>query len=144
MVGSQQQASCGALSNANGSQTAPPSPAPSVARELVSEMTPEPHRRSQRQMGLKEGLQNSEKRNLDTKWSQAFYEANIPISIVRHPAFIEAVKTTAEARIMYKPPAYHAMRKSLLDDARFNTQKLVELKTKLSIHKYRCIICLNG
>jgi hypothetical protein len=144
LVGSQQQASCGALSNANGSQTAPPSPAPSEARGLVSETTPEPHRRSQRQMGLKEGLQNSTKRDLDTKWSQAFYEANIPISIVRHPAFIQAVKATAEARIMYKPPSYHAMRKSLLDDARFNTQKIVELKTKSSIHKYGCTICSDG
>ena len=36
------------------------------------------------------------------------------------------------------------MHKILLDNARNNAQKLVELKTKSSIHKYGCTtICLD-
>ena len=88
------------------------------------------HIRFQCQMSLKEGMQNSNKHELDIKWSQNFYNANIPISIVCHSAFIEDLKAIIEADILYKLPPYHKIHKSLLDDARYNIQKFVELKTR--------------
>lgn len=38
---------------------------------------------------------------LDMKWSQAFYEANMPIDIICHFTFVEAMKTTNEAKNFY-------------------------------------------
>lgn len=49
-------------------------------------------------------------------------------SIVRHHVLIEIVKATNEAIMLYKPPSYHAIRKRLLDNTWYNTQKLVEFK----------------
>ena len=56
-------------------------------------------------MNLKGGMQNST-------------NAYIPISIDCHSAFFEVVKATNEAKIWYEPPAYHIMRKNLLNNAR--------------------------
>lgn len=59
----------------------------------------------QYQMDLKGGMQHST-------------NANFPINIDRHSTFFEVVKATNEARIWYKPQAYHIMHKNLLNDAR--------------------------
>lgn len=48
------------------------------------------------------------------KWSQTFYKAYISISIVRHLAFITAVKASVEGRVLYKLPTYH------IDDTWYN------------------------
>lgn len=80
-------------------------------------------------MDVKERVKNPKKHELNTKWSQTFYNANIPmISIVHHHVLIEAIKTTNEVRILYRPPTYYGMYKISLDDARHNTQELIEDK----------------
>ncbi len=73
-----------------------------------------------------------------------FYEANIPFNVVRHPAFLDAVKSTSELRVPYKLPSYHAMRTKLLKFAREEVAKMVNEKTKDPIYKYGVTICSDG
>ena len=51
--------------------------------------------RELRQRSLPEGFNASTKEILDRVWMLAFYEANIPFNVVRHPTFIHAVHETA-------------------------------------------------
>jgi hypothetical protein len=45
-----------------------------------------------RQLSMIEGFNASTKLHLDRAWASAFYEANIPFNVIRHPAFIYIVK----------------------------------------------------
>ena len=68
-----------------------------------------------RQRSLPEGFNASTKEILDRVWASAFYEANIPFNVVRHPTFIHAVHETARLRMpAYRPPLYNAVRTRLL------------------------------
>ena len=58
--------------------------------------------RELRQRSLPEGFNASMKEILDRVWALAFYEANIPFNVVRHPTFIHAVHETTRLRM----PAY--------------------------------------
>ena len=51
--------------------------------------------RELRQLNITEGFNTSTKQYLDRMWAMAFYEANLPFNIVRHPAFVYAVRETA-------------------------------------------------
>ena len=51
--------------------------------------------RELRQRSLSEGFNASTKEILNIVWVSAFYEANIPFNVVRHPTFIPAVHETA-------------------------------------------------
>lgn len=94
-------------------------------------------------MDLKENTQNY-KKQVGYKWSQALYEANIPTSIVPHPTYIEAMKTTNKAK--------NSMQTAKLSrNAQKITWQLMEQNTipnefedKTFIHKYGCTICLGG
>ena len=100
--------------------------------------------RGLRQLSMQEGLQSSAKLTLDRIWSTAFYEANIPFNVVRHPSFINAVKQTAAMKLTYKPPSYYAMRTSLLKARRAQIEVEVTAKTKDSIRKYGVTVCSDG
>jgi hypothetical protein len=68
-----------------------------------------------RQLSMTEGFNASTKLHLDKAWASAFYEANIPFNIIRHPEINYAVKETAKHRMLtYTPPSYNAVRTSLL------------------------------
>jgi hypothetical protein len=68
-----------------------------------------------RQLSMTEGFNASTKLRLDRAWASAFYEANIPFNVIRHPAFIYAMKEIAKRRMpAYTPPSYNAIRMSLL------------------------------
>ena len=68
-----------------------------------------------RQCSLPEGFNASTKEILDKVWASAFYKANIPFNVVRHPTFIHAVHKTARLRMpAYRPPSYNAVRTRLL------------------------------
>jgi hypothetical protein len=82
VVGFQHHASCDAQSSANESQITPSSPTSSVTEEAISKRTLKSSYTFPTSMGLKEGVQNSKKRELNMKWSQAFYEVNIFINII--------------------------------------------------------------
>jgi hypothetical protein len=83
-----------------------------------------------RQLSMTERFIASTKLHLDRAWASVFYEANIPINVIRHPAFIYAVKETVKHRMpVYTPLSYNAVRTSLLED---------------SLHKYGITLCADG
>jgi hypothetical protein len=97
-----------------------------------------------RQLSLTEGFNASTKLHLDRAWASAFYEANIPFNVIRHPAFIYVVKETTKHRMpAYTPPSYNVVHTSLLKAKK----KKVERKTTQlgdSLHKYGVILCADG
>ena len=101
--------------------------------------------RELRQRSLPEGFNASTKEILDRVWVSAFYEANIPFNMVRHPTFIHAVHETARLRMpAYRPPSYNAVRTRLLTAKRVDVEKKVEEKLGNSIGKYGVTICCDG
>jgi hypothetical protein len=89
-------------------------------------------------------MDTSNKQVLDKKWARFFYEANIPFNVARHPAFVDAVKSTSESRVQYKPPAYHALRTKLMTSTKDEVAALISEKTRGPIHKYGVTICSDG
>ena len=101
--------------------------------------------RELRQRSLPEGFNASTKEILDRVWASAFYEANIPFNVVRHPTFIHAVHETARLQMpAYRPPSYNAVRTRLLTAKRGDVEKKVEEKLGNSIGKYGVTICCDG
>ena len=93
--------------------------------------------RELRQRSLPEGFNASTKEILDKVWASAFYEANIPFNVVRHPTFIHAVRETTSLRMLaYRPPSYNAVRTRLLTAKRVDVEKKVEEKLSNSTGKY--------
>ena len=102
-------------------------------------------KRELRQRSLPEGFNASTKEILDRVWASAFYEANIPFNVVRHPTFIHAVHETARLRMpAYRPPSYNAVRTRLLTAKRVDVEKKVEEKLGNYIGKYGVTICCDG
>ena len=101
--------------------------------------------RKLRQRSLPEGFNESMKEILDKVWASAFYEANIPLNVVRHPTFIHTVRETARLRMpAYRPPSYNAVCIRLLTAKRVDVEKKVEEKLGNSIGKFGVTICCNG
>ena len=101
--------------------------------------------RELRQLSLPEGFNASTKEILDKVWASAFYEANIPFNVVRHPTFIHVVHETARLRMLaYRSLSYNAVRTRLLTAKRVDVKKKVEEKLGNSIGKYGVTICCNG
>ena len=96
------------------------------------------HIRWMRQISVQEGINTSKKQVLDKKWAKFFYEANIPFNVVKHLAFLNAMKSTFESRVVHKPPTYHAICMKLMIQS---TKDEVAEKTRASIHKYGVTIC---
>ena len=98
-----------------------------------------------RQRSLPEGFNASMKEILDKVWGLAFYKANIPFNVVRHPTFIHTVHETARLRMrVYRPPLYNAVHTRLLIAKRINVEKKLEEKLGNSIGKYGVTICCDG
>lgn len=101
--------------------------------------------RELRQLNITEGFNVSTKQLLDRAWATAFYEANIPFNIVRHPAFVNAVRETARHRMpAYTPPSYNAIRTKLLTDKKVDLDRQVKEKLGNSVEKYGVTICCDG
>ena len=74
----------------------------------------------------------------------AFYEANIPFNVVRHPAFVYVVRETARHQMpAYKPPSYNAIHTTLLAGKKKNLDKQVKEKLGNSIEKYGVTLCFD-
>ena len=98
-----------------------------------------------RQRSLFEGFNASTKKILDKVRASAFYEANMPFNVVRHPTFIHAVHETAHLQMpAYRPPSYNAMRTRLLTTKKVDVEKKVEEKLGNSIGKYGVTIYYDG
>ena len=55
-----------------------------------------------RKLNISKEFNTSTKQHLDSVWATAFYEANIPFNVVRHPTFVYVVRETP----LYRMPAY--------------------------------------
>jgi hypothetical protein len=62
-----------------------------------------------RQQHINEAYHTAKRKELDEKWANFFYQANVPFNVVRHPSFTATVRATSLARIDYEPPSYHIM-----------------------------------
>ena len=98
-----------------------------------------------RQLNIFEGFNASTKQHLDNVLAIAFYEAKIPFNVVRHPAFVNAVRETVCHQMpAYKPPSYNAIRTTLLAAKKKNLDKQVKEKLGNSIDKYGVTLCHDG
>jgi hypothetical protein len=98
-----------------------------------------------RQLSMTEGFNASTKLHLDRAWASSFYEANIPFNIIRHPAFIYAMKETAKHRMpAYTPPSYNVIPTSLLKAKKEEVEKKTTTQLGNSLHKYGITLCANG
>ena len=93
---------------------------------------------------MDEALQLGLRQKLDNMWASFFYEANIAFNVVRHPAFVNAVRETAAAGFLYQPPAYNAVRTKLIDVKKAVVTKMVSERTRNSISQYGATICSDG
>jgi hypothetical protein len=98
-----------------------------------------------RQLSLTEGFNLSTKLHLDRAWASAFYKANIPFNVIRHPAFIYALKETAKHWMpAYTPPSYNAVRTSLLKAKKEEVERKKTTQLGDSLHKYGVTLCADG
>jgi hypothetical protein len=98
-----------------------------------------------RQLSMTEGFNASTKLHLDRAWASAFYEANIPFNVIRHPVFIYAVKETTKHRMpTYTPPPYNAVHTSLLKAKKEEVERKKTTQLGDSLHKYGIIFCADG
>jgi hypothetical protein len=97
-----------------------------------------------RQLSMTEGFNASTKIHLDKAWASAFYEANIPFNIIRHPAFIYAKETTKHWMLAYTPPSYNAVRTSLLKAKKEEVERKTTTQLGDSLHKYGVTLCADG
>ena len=97
------------------------------------------------QLNISKGFNASTKQHFDSVWATAFYEANIPFNVVRHPAFVNAVRETVRHRMLaYKPPSYNAIRTTLLAAKKKNLDKQLKEKLGNSVDKYSVTLCCDG
>ena len=97
------------------------------------------------QHSLPKGFNASTKEILDKVWALAFYEANIPFNVVRHPTFIHTVWETIRLQMpAYTPPSYNAVHTRLLIAKRIDAEKKVEEKLGNFIGKYGVTIYCDG
>jgi hypothetical protein len=75
---------------------------------------------------MNKAYHSTKQKELDEKWANFFYQANVPFNVVRHPSFTIGVQATLLARFDYEPPSYHAMRTTLIEP----TKKHVEVEVK--------------
>jgi hypothetical protein len=94
---------------------------------------------------MTEGFNASTKLHLDRTWASAFYEANIPFNVIRHPAFIYAMKEIAKHRMpVYTPPSYNVVRTSLLKAKKKKVERETTTQLGDSLHKYGFTLCADG
>jgi hypothetical protein len=75
-------------------------------------------------------LHTAKHKELDEKWANFFYQANVPFNVVRHPSFTIGVQATLLARFDYEPPSYHAIRTTLIEPTKKHVEAEVKKATK--------------
>jgi hypothetical protein len=93
-----------------------------------------------RQQHMSEAYHTTKRKELDEKWANFFYQANVAFNVVRHPSFTAAVRATSLARFDYEPPSYHAMRMTLIEPTKKHVEAEVKKATKQSIDVYGATI----
>jgi hypothetical protein len=82
---------------------------------------------------------------LDRAWASAFYEANNPFNVIRHPTFIYVVKEIAKHHMpAYTLPSYNVVRTSLLKAKKEEVERKTTTQLGDSLHKYGITLCVDG
>ena len=97
-----------------------------------------------RQQYMSKAYHTMKRKELDEKWANFFYQANVAFNVVKHPSFIAVVWVTSLARFDYEPPSYHAMRTTLIEPTKKHIEAEIKQATKQSIEVYGAIICMDG
>jgi hypothetical protein len=97
-----------------------------------------------RQQHMSEAYHTAKRKELDEKWANFFYQANVAFNVVRHPSFTATVQATSLPRFDYEPPSYHAMRTTLFEPTKKHVEAEVKKATKQSIEVYGATICTDG
>jgi hypothetical protein len=93
---------------------------------------------------MNEAYYTTKQKELDEKWANFFYQANVPFNFVRHPSFTAAVQATLLARFDNEPPSYHVMWATLIEPTKKHVEVEVKKATKQSIEVYGATICTDG
>jgi len=86
----------------------------------------------------------AKKKELDEKWASFFYEANVPFTVARHLAFIEAMKATSLACFEHSLPLYHQFKSNLIEPKKLQIENEIIWKTTFAVKNYGVTICTNG
>ena len=97
-----------------------------------------------RHRSMDEALRLGLRQNLDKLWASFFYEANVALNVVRHPAFVKAVKETTTAGFVYQPPSYNAVYTKIIGVKKATVTSMVSERTRNSINQYGATICSDG
>jgi hypothetical protein len=97
-----------------------------------------------RQQHMSEAYHTTKWKELDEKWANFFYQANVSFNVVRHPLFTAGMQGTLLARFDYEPPSYHARRTTLIEPTKKHVEAKVKKATKQSIEVYGATICTDG
>jgi hypothetical protein len=97
-----------------------------------------------RQQHMSEAYHTTKRKELDEKWANFFYQANVAFNVVKYPSFTATMRATSLARFDYEPPSYHAMRTTLIEPTKKHVEAEVKKATKQSIEVYGATICTDG
>jgi hypothetical protein len=86
---------------------------------------------------MNEAYHTTKRKELDEKWANVFYQANVPFNVVRHPLLSQPCKQH------YEPPSYHAMRTTFIEPTKKHIEAKVQKATKQSIEVYGATICTD-
>ena len=100
--------------------------------------------KAKRQSTLREGFDETQRRDCDKAWAKFFYEANIPFNVARSASFKDAVLKTSHMKTSYLPPSYHELRTRLLTQARTDLETSLNDRIFSSVRKYGGTLALDG
>ena len=100
--------------------------------------------KAKRQSTLREGFDETQRRECDKAWATFFYEANIPFNVARSASFKDAVLKTSNMKRSYTPPSYHELRTRLLSQARTDLETSLNDRIFSSVRKYGGTLALDG
>ena len=75
-----------------------------------------------KQQHMNKAYHTAKRKELDEKWANFFYQANVAFNVVRHPLFTAAVRATLLAQFDYEPPSYYTMRSTLIEPTKKNVK----------------------
>lgn len=103
-----------------------------------------PPLKAKRQSTLREGFDETQRRECDKAWATYFYENNVPFNVARSASFKDAVLKTSNMKRSYTPPSYHHLRTKLLTQARTDLETSLNDRIFSSVRKYGGTLALDG
>jgi hypothetical protein len=100
--------------------------------------------RPMKQSVIERGFAEADRREADLLWAKYFYEANVPFTNARHPAFKAAMLKTSSLKGSYVPPSYHDLRTNLLEQVRQEVAGKLDDILSGSVRRFGGTLTLDG